>query len=240
MSWTFVVHCHTKHSFDSRVEPEALARHAAALGVNVLAVTDHDSWRGAVETREAAERLGLPLRVVLATEAATDQGDVIGLFLREDLKDLHATRFCDTVHAQGGLVLLPHPYKWHRLDDALLERVDLVEIYNGRTARADNTRAAELALKLGKAELVGPDAHRLGELHLARVEFEGDLPADEDALKHALMHAPRRFVTRPGTIWNEWLSQAVKWTRRPSLVGAVILARGAVRRLVKPREYELW
>src|SRR5204863_5617186 len=47
MSWTLVAHVHTKHSPDSLTEPRALAARAVALGVNVLAVTDHNTWRGA-------------------------------------------------------------------------------------------------------------------------------------------------------------------------------------------------
>ncbi len=237
MSWTFVVHAHTKHSFDSLTGPEALARHAAELGVDVLAVTDHDTWRGSVEAREAASRLGLPLTVILASEINTRQGDVIGLFLKRDLHEEDAPALCDAIHADGGLVLLPHPYKWHRLDEPLLARVDLVEVYNGRTGRADNTRALELARARNLPELVGPDAHLLHELGLARVEFEGEKPADEAALKAALLRSPRRFVTRPGSIWNEWRSQGVRFLRQPNLRDAYWLARGALRRLVKPGEY---
>src|SRR5262249_29894150 len=51
MSWTFVAHVHTRHSFDSMTDPERLARHAVARGIHVLAVTDHDTWQGSVETR---------------------------------------------------------------------------------------------------------------------------------------------------------------------------------------------
>jgi predicted metal-dependent phosphoesterase TrpH len=237
MSWSLVAHVHTRNSFDSLTDPAALARHAVALGVDVLAVTDHDTWKGAVETRAAAERLGLPLTVVIASEVATEQGDLIGLLLRRDLLERGARAFCDAVHADGGLVLLPHPYKWHRLDEAVLQRVDLVEVYNGRTARADNTRALELARDRRLPELVGPDAHRLAELGLARVEFEGDKPADDAALRDALLTAPRRFTTHPGNMWDEWLSQGVRFLRRPSARDGYWLVRGALRRLVKPGEY---
>ena len=238
--WTFVGHCHTRHSFDSLIAPRDLARRAVALGVDVLAVTDHDTWQGAAETRAAAEELGLALRVILASEASTDRGDVIGLFLREEIHEQRAPAFCDAVHAQGGLVWLPHPYKWHELDEPLLSRVDLIEVHNGRTPRADNIRAAELAFRRGTPELVGPDAHLLRELGLARVEFAGELPADDDGLKHALLHASRTFHTTPGSIWNEWLSQGVKLVRRPSVSAAWWLLRGGARRLVKPKEYALW
>lgn len=238
MSWTFLCHCHTRHSFDSLVDPAALARRAAQLGIDVLAVTDHDTWQGAVEARAAAEQEKLDLHVILASEVATDQGDVIGLFMTRDLVMKPAPAFCDAVHEMGGLTVLPHPYKWHQLDEALLSRIDLIEVHNGRTSRGDNLRAAELAFQREMPELAGPDAHRLGELSLARVVFEGDRPRDEAAMKHALVHAPRRLVTSDGSPWNEWLSQWVKLKKKPSLRRAAALARDGVRRIVKPRAYE--
>ena len=90
MSWTLIVHVHTKHSPDSLTEPRALVRHAVALGVDVLAVTDHNTWRGAVDALGAVAGAGLPLRVIVASEVHTDQGDVIGLFLQDDLRPARA------------------------------------------------------------------------------------------------------------------------------------------------------
>jgi len=237
VSWTFVGHVHTRHSFDSPTDPAQLARRAVDLGIDVLAVTDHDTWQGAVDTREAAQKLGLPLTVILGSEVATEQGDVIGLFLTGDVRERNAPKLCDAIHAQGGLVVLPHPFKWHQLDEELLERVDLIEVYNGRTGRADNTRAQELAQMKGLPEIAGPDAHLLEELGRARVLFEGEKPKDEAALKDALLHATRTFVTRPGSIWDGWKSQAVMFARKPSARDAYWLLRGALRRLVKPGEY---
>jgi predicted metal-dependent phosphoesterase TrpH len=239
MSWSMIVHVHTKHSFDSLTEPRAIVARARHLGVNVLAVTDHNTWRGAVDTLGVVHRQQDPIRVIIASEVFTDRGDLIGLFLKDDLRVASSLAFCDAVHEQGGLVLLPHPYRWHELDDDLLARVDLIEVFNARTPAAENQRAAELAKSLGYPALVGPDAHRLGELDLARVEFEGDLPADEKGLKKALVEAPRRFHTATGSIWNEWRSQGVRLLRQPSMPLAWHLVRGAVRRVVKPRAYSL-
>jgi predicted metal-dependent phosphoesterase TrpH len=239
MSWVFVCHVHTRRSADCMTSPVALVRRAIRLGIDVLAVTDHDTWQGAVDALGVVASTGVRLRIVIASEVSTDQGDVIGLFLRDDVRVRSAPEFCDRVHAQGGLVLLPHPYKWHRLDEVLLSRVDLVEVHNSRTPRPDNARAAALALERRLPALVGPDAHRTGELGLARNEFEGPLPADEAAIKRALIEAPRRHITRRGSIWNEWRSQAVKLCRQPEGRLAWWLVRGALRRLVKPREYEV-
>jgi hypothetical protein len=235
--WTYVGHVHTKHSFDSLTDPRALAARAAKLGIDVLAVTDHDTWRGAVDTLAAARELGAPLRVIIASEVHTDQGDLIGLFLKDDLRARPALRFCDEVHEHGGLVLLPHPYRWHRLDDALLRRVDLIEVYNARTSRSENERAVALARERGLPGLTGPDAHRLGELDLTRVEFDGELPSDEEGLKHALLEAPRRFHTVAGSVWNDWLSLSVSMLRYPSAKLAWRLVREGVRRVIRPRGY---
>lgn len=238
-SWNFVVHVHTGHSVDCWSSPESLVRKAVALGIDVLAVTDHDTWQGAVDVLRVVSRTQARLRVVIGSEVATDQGDVIALFLGDDIRTRAAAQFCDEVHSQGGLVLLPHPYKWHRLDEELMSRIDLIEIHNGRTGRAENEKAAALARDRGLPALVGPDAHRVGELGLARNVFEGPLPPDEAGLKRALLEAPRKFEITPGSIWNEWRSQVVRLIKQPDAGLAYHLARGAVRRLVKPGEYRL-
>ena len=237
MSWTFVQHVHTRRSFDSLASPARIVRRAQEVGIEVLAITDHDSWRGSIEARAAAAAAGLKVRVVTGTEVRTDHGDVIGLFLERDVLVRDALEFCDAVHEQGGIVVLPHPYKWHKLSDDLLGKVDAIEVHNARCSRHDNARAAELAEQRNLKGLVGPDAHRVGELLLARNEFDGDPPGDEATIKHALLNAPRRFFTEPGSIWDEWRSQAVKFLRQPDLALGWGLLRGGVRRIARPGAY---
>jgi predicted metal-dependent phosphoesterase TrpH len=239
MSWTLIAHCHTRYSADCAVDPAALVRRAVELGADVLAVTDHDTWEGSVACMAVAQGQGGRPVVVPGSEVHTEQGDVIGLFMRTNLRERKAIAFCDGVHDQGGLVLLPHPYRSHRLDEALLKRVDLVEVFNSRTASSDNQRAALLAEQRRLPGLVGPDAHWVHELELARVEFEGEMPREEEALKQALLHAPRRFHTAYGSVWNEWRSQWVLFTRQPDAALGWGLLRGAARRALFPGRYEL-
>ena len=234
--WTLVAHMHTRHSFDSLTEPRWLVERAEEVGIDVIAVTDHGTWKGSVEARECAREAGLRLHVIQAAEYLTDQGDVIGLFLDREHEEQSAVRLCDAIHERGGLTLLPHPYRWHRLDEELLSRIDLIEVHNSRTTPEDNERAVELARERRRPGLAGPDAHRIGELTLARNLFEGECPADDEALKHALLHAPRRFETTEGSAWDEWISQGVKLVRRPTARGAWRLAQGALRRILKRGE----
>ena len=238
VSWTFVQHVHTRHSPDSLASPAKIVRRAQEVGIEVLAITDHDSWQGSIDAGAAAAAAGLRVRVVTGTEVRTDRGDLIGLFLERDVLERDALAFCAAVHAQGGIVVLPHPFKWHRLDDALLASVDVIEVHNARCDRRDNARAAALAAERKLAALVGPDAHRVGELMLARNEFDGEPPGDVTAIRHALLHAPRRFFIQPGSIWDEWRSQAVKFLKQPDLALGLGLLRGGVRRLAKPAAYE--
>ena len=55
------LHCHTNFSFlDGASHPEQLAEEAARLGLEALAVTDHDGLYGVVRFAEAARAVGLP------------------------------------------------------------------------------------------------------------------------------------------------------------------------------------
>ena len=55
------LHCHSNFSFlDGASHPEQLAEEAARLGLEALAVTDHDGLYGVVRFAEAAQAVGLP------------------------------------------------------------------------------------------------------------------------------------------------------------------------------------
>ena len=55
------LHCHSNFSFlDGASHPEELAEEAARLGLEALAVTDHDGFYGVVRFAEAARAVGLP------------------------------------------------------------------------------------------------------------------------------------------------------------------------------------
>ncbi|HUO48852.1 MAG TPA: PHP domain-containing protein, partial [Acidimicrobiales bacterium] len=55
------LHCHSNFSFlDGASHPEELAEEAARLGLEALALTDHDGFYGVVRFSEAARAVGLP------------------------------------------------------------------------------------------------------------------------------------------------------------------------------------
>ncbi len=67
------LHCHSNFSFlDGASHPEELATEAARLGLEALALTDHDGFYGVVRFAEAARAVGLP--TVFGTEITLTPG----------------------------------------------------------------------------------------------------------------------------------------------------------------------
>ncbi len=162
------LHMHTSWSHDCSIDPAELVDHAEAQGLGAIAVTDHNVFGGALETVERAA--GRDLVVIPGEEVKTDgQGEVIGLFLREEIP--RGMSFGDTIAAireQGGLVYLPHPFdRMHAIPDPQtlhrhLPDVDVFEVYNARLLfEAFNDEALRFARKYNLVMGAGSDAHVL-------------------------------------------------------------------------------
>jgi predicted metal-dependent phosphoesterase TrpH/glycosyltransferase involved in cell wall biosynthesis len=162
------LHMHTSWSHDCAVEVADLLDHAEAIGLGAIAITDHNVFGGALEAVELARERDLV--VVPGQEVKTDgQGEVIGLFLAEELS--RGLSFADTIAAireQGGLVYLPHPFdRMHTIPDSAtmhrhLADVDVFEVYNARLLfEAYNDEALRFARKYNLAMGAGSDAHVL-------------------------------------------------------------------------------
>lgn len=193
MGFRCLSHVHTRYSLDSVMSPARIVANARELGVDVLIVTDHGTLEGSRTTSALAQ--GNPRFVPAAAEYKTDKGDLIGVFLTEEIRANRAEEVADLIHEQGGLVILPHPFKAHSLDTSLLSKVDLVEVYNSRCSKQENDSAQELAATAKLPFLAGADAHCAGELKAAMNHFDIALPEEEGAVRHALLHAPRFMET---------------------------------------------
>jgi hypothetical protein len=177
------LHMHTSWSHDCSIDVPELLDHAEVEGLGAIAVTDHNTFGGALEAAELAD--GRDLLVIPGEEVKTDgQGEVIGLFLSEEIP--RGLSFGETIAAireQGGLVYLPHPFdRLHAIPDpATLHRhlpeIDIFEVYNARLLfEAYNDEALRFARKYGLVAGAGSDAHVLqgvgtGAVRMRR--FEG-------------------------------------------------------------------
>jgi len=167
------LHLHSSASFDCQVSPLEVARRCSQLGLSPVFLTDHDGIDGARSLVEA----GTP--AIVGEEILTSEGELIGLFLKERVPPRLSPE--DTVAAikdQGGLVYLEHPYDTTRRNlreeaiERIADRIDIVEIFNGRSQPEINRRAEELRSTLGVAAGAGSDAHTLREIGSVYIEME--------------------------------------------------------------------
>jgi predicted metal-dependent phosphoesterase TrpH len=169
------LHIHTCYSADCLTPLERIVERCLERGINCIAVADHNTIAGALRLREIA-----PFKVIVGEEILTVVGEIMGLFLSEEVaRGLSAEEAISRIRDQGGLVAIPHPFgrslPGHRnvlASTEILSQVDIIEAFNSRTPFSGSIRrAATLAKQQGKAASAGSDAHTLGEIGRAYVQM---------------------------------------------------------------------
>ena len=178
------LHMHTTFS-DGWPEPHQLVEHARLAGLDVIAVTDHDTIEGALRALEhAAARRSV--EVVVGEEVSSRDGHIVGLFLERPVRPgMSAAATVHAIHDQGGLAVAVHPF-WrmqrrsrggpvHGVGWLAAELdFDAIEVENATPGfYLFNQMARRLHTGLGAAELGGSDAHILDAVGRAYTEFPG-------------------------------------------------------------------
>lgn len=183
----FDLHVHSMYSYDSLMEPRKIIKIAKKRGLNGIAITDHGTILGGLSARKCNAS---DLIIIIGAEIKTDIGDIIGLFLNEEIISKEIWCVIDEIRDQDGLVILPHPFRGHYLngfDKDLFEKIDAIEGYNARTGKNENIQAQKYA-KIHKLPIIaGSDAHFYGEIGLAKTIIK-DISSEEDIRKSILTH----------------------------------------------------
>ncbi|MHA1367831.1 MAG: CehA/McbA family metallohydrolase [Candidatus Heimdallarchaeota archaeon] len=139
------LHVHTNVSFDSKIKIGILLRKMKGIGLEGIAITDHDSNVGNVKARELAKKYDV--KVFSGVEITTDSGHILayGVYEKPPFRKSIAVTI-DWIHDQGGIAVCAHPFR--KSSPSLEEKVydhkfDAIEI-NGRCRESIN-KAAELA-----------------------------------------------------------------------------------------------
>ncbi len=182
VEWRVDLHMHTNASSDCLHSPADVVRQARDIGLDRIAITDHNEIEGAFEGRDIDPDL-----VIVGEEVRTDEGlDLIGLFLTEHIPRGGTFRdVAEEIRRQGGVVYVPHPFDSRRgtteeFLEGVRDSIDAVEGFNARIHDPRrNQRAQNWALANGFPVGAGSDAHLLSEIGQTRVvmpSFSG--PAD--------------------------------------------------------------
>ncbi len=185
------IHIHTRYSDGSDTPSDVLAW-AARIGLDVIAITDHDSIEGAVIAAELS-RVRQGPEVVIGEEVSSRDGHVLALFIVERVPpDLSAEETIAAIHEQGGLAIAAHPYwrassldyrgRVYGLGDKIADlELDAVEVINGGftpSMIAANRRAGWVAEALGRTPVGGSDAHVRHALAWGHTRFAGIMASD--------------------------------------------------------------
>ena len=212
---TIDLHIHTQYSQCSGLKPEKIEEIAQRRGLNAVAITDHNTIRGAQEVAACARNI----MVIIAEEIKTFYGDMIGYFLHEEIPTgLSPQETIDEIRRQGGLVSVPHPFDRLRSSrmqpdvlDAIITRIDMIEVFNARDILTQgNKRLITRALEAGVVPVVGSDAHFGIEIGRALMIMRS-FATPQEFLRN-LRNA--QAVTRTSPLWVHGATKLIRLLRK--------------------------
>jgi len=158
------LHVHTHYSLCSALKPGSIEKIALRRGLDMVAVTDHNTLRGA----RAVAACARSIKIIAGEEIRTACGELIGYFLQEEIPPgLSPQETIGEIRKQGGVVSVPHPFDRLRSSRmrqdalaAIINKIDMIETFNARDilTQADGRLLAR-AREAGVVPVASSDAH---------------------------------------------------------------------------------
>ncbi|MFA5729881.1 MAG: PHP domain-containing protein [Candidatus Paceibacterota bacterium] len=173
------LHCHTKYSYDASSDIEKIITYAKSVGLDGIAITDHENTKGWTEALELGKKHNF--LIILGEEIKTTKGDILGLFLKQQIDGYKKDPrwVMEEIKKQGGLVIIPHPFHGAEgfRDDITkyLNLVDGLEVFNGRKpGKNHDDKAMEFAKQHNLGMTAGGDSHYYKGIGYTYTEFVGN------------------------------------------------------------------
>ncbi|TYT62218.1 PHP domain-containing protein [Natrialba swarupiae] len=223
------LHVHSELSYDGRDPVDLILEQAKGVGLDAIAITDHDEIEASLEAAERAPEYGLV--GIPGMEISSKAGHVLGLGLEEEVPPgLSFESTLEAIHAQDGLAVIPHPFQESRhgviarISRDELAEGDAIEVYNSRllTGRA-NRQAERFARSRGLPMTAGSDAHISEMVGQAVTRVDAD-ERSVDAILAAVRDG-RTSVEGKRTPWHISVRQAAGGAKRRFRNGIVGLFR---------------
>lgn len=213
------LHIHSIFSSDGRENPEDIVKYARKIGLDGIAVLDHNDVQGSLKAYEISKEMK-DFLVVRGVEVSTDAGHIIGYGIREPIPArMSIEETVEKIHDLGGIAVAPHPYRfWSGIGgkSAASHRFSAIEAQNSRCTARSNRKSRRLAGKLKLGQTGGTDSHILDEIGKAFTQFEGSPETEEEVIEQIVkrrttVNGESRHML--GTL--EYVYSAVtKWIRR--------------------------
>ncbi|MEM0325734.1 MAG: PHP domain-containing protein [Desulfurococcaceae archaeon] len=189
------MHIHTTCSDGRAGSPEVVLQ-ALNIGLQVVSITDHDTFLGSTIATRYAESYSRGILVIPGVEVRTDKGDVLVYCEKEIDFPRKIENLIEKAHSENCIVVPAHPFDIARLGvgEAIYEysEWDAIEVWNASSTRGSNYKAMEAAKILGKPGLANSDAHVLEEIGVAYTLIEVD-----DLRVESVLNAIRKGRVKP-------------------------------------------
>ncbi len=179
------LHVHTWYS-DSSGSPKAVIKEAQRKGLDGIAITDHNTVKGAYEALEERDRL----IIIIGEEVKTKQGEILALGIKTKIpKKLSPIDTIDRIHAQGGLAIIPHPtvpfFSKLKEKEVMQLPIDGLEAYSAVVPfpKYFFKKNVKLARRLGKPIVGGSDSHHQATVGDAYTLVDSDSRDLDDILQ---------------------------------------------------------
>jgi len=161
------LHNHTYYSRCSNLKPELLLKLANKKGLDGIAVTDHNTIRGAVKAKKLND--GRNFEVIIGEEITTDAGEVLAFYLKDEVKPGNFFDVIDSLRKQNAVVSIAHPFRaslsmnkrFKYGIESVKNKIDAIEVFNARNLPGNNELAQKTAKRLNLAGTAGSEKNKL-------------------------------------------------------------------------------
>jgi len=197
------LHVHTYYSEDATTTLKELVHYAKKSGLDGVAVTDHDTMRGALKLARKSQLVIIP-----GLEIETLRGHILALNVKALIpQKLSLTETVQKIHYGGGVAVIAHPAAV--LKTAMGQKVtsnskiDAVEVINSSALPffLSTYLSCRLAKRLNLPKTAGSDAHHAPEIGTAYTLVDADSNSDD------VTEAIRKGAVTP-------CGKPITWTRR--------------------------
>ncbi len=212
------LHSHSSRSHDGRDPIDLLLAQAQAVGLDAIAVTDHDTLEASLAAVDRAPEYGLI--GIPGMEITTAAGHLLALGISEAIEPgLSFQQTLTRIHEQDGIGIVPHPFQESRhgvakhLSREEIAAADAIEVYNSRLiVGLGNHQARRFATKRNLPMTAGSDAHISEMVGQARTMIEVEEPTVAGIIEG--IRAGRTDTQGRRTPWRISIRQAAGGVKR--------------------------
>jgi len=176
------LHVHSRYSHDSNTKVSDIIKFAQNKGLSGVSISDHNCVTGALKGYEHTKNWE-DFIVIPSVELSTQFGDIILMFVSEDIKSRDFYDIVELAQENDYLIMLPHPTEVN-IALQIGDKVDAIEVINGGKRITQNVMSFLIQAKLNKTRVAGSDAHMLNNIGKCHTLFNS---IDENTIRQDLM-----------------------------------------------------